>query len=108
MVFVEVVLKSNWITNTGGYSRKIPPIDWITYHKESLDIDDSNRNPVGISKHLAQHYKLYNTIVDWIFNNITDSINNVWWDCDGDRMYFAFKKPEHYTWFLLRWENSDE
>jgi hypothetical protein len=91
--------RTNWPVQAGSYIRELPPSGWITYNIDIKDLANSNR----LATHLGQHFKLYNKIVDWILKNYSDCMNTVWWDCDGDQMYFAFNNTEHYTWFVLRW-----
>lgn len=82
-----------WPTEYGGYRRIPAPPEWLLYNIEIKD-----------NLPLQSHYILYNDIVKWMYDNISKCLpDKVWWDIDGDRMYFAFSEPAHYTWFVLRW-----
>lgn len=82
-----------WPTEYGGY-RRIPAHPSWTLHK--IEIKDNLPS-------LQSHYELFNEMVRWLYDNIAHPLDKVWYDVDGDRMYFAFSEPAHYTWFLLRW-----
>jgi hypothetical protein len=50
-----------------------------------------------------EHYDKFDEIVKWIYTNIRDVEETMWWDIDGDQMYFSFKHAADQTWFILRW-----
>ena len=101
LVYIEMDMKaSSWPIEPGGYRRIPAPTEWLLYN-----IEIKQRPPKTLmSLHLDAHYILYNDIVKWMYDNISKCLpDKVWWDIDGDRMYFAFSEPAHYTWFILRW-----
>lgn len=59
----------------------------------------TNPNNIGFDK----HFQLYNDIVDWILNNVSDPVKNARWVKLGDCIYVYIRKRKDLTLFLLRW-----
>lgn len=51
----------------------------------------------------SEHYANFAEITKWMYTNIRDVEETMWWDIDGDQMYFSFKHASDKTWFVLRW-----
>ena len=51
----------------------------------------------------SEHYANFAEITKWMYTNIRDVEETMWWDIDGDQMYFGFKHAADKTWFVMRW-----
>ena len=76
------IYKENWPADI------IPDYSWYEW---------SNANQIGFTN----HFKLYNDIVKWVFDNEYD-VNDINWIKLGDCIYVRFRNEQDYLIFLLK------
>jgi len=79
----------------GFLGRYAVPDGWLVHYKE---IHEGPRFPT-----IQEHYANFYEITEWMSTNIRDVEDNMYWDIDGDRMYFGFANAADKTWFIMRW-----
>ena len=60
-----------------------------------LDVSKMDSHPRNI---------LWNNMVDWVLTNIEDPYTNAYWYKGTVFIYFYFRNPKDYQWFLMRWQ----
>lgn len=83
--------EENWPHIPGTPENGKLPYGWAGEH--------SIPNNIGF----ARHKELYQDIINWIYENISNSVGNVYWTKIGDCFYFQFRKEKDLLMFLLRW-----